>query len=534
MNKEIKLSLKIQILLKVLFVFSLLFMNLLFLRNCDFYVLLFSLILTFIIGLVLTMKTFKNFFANINTIYAVVSLFFGTYIAKAYFNFHILDYFNNLSYVGKFTSQHWVIISMLSIFALSCIVYLFILKIFPVIKKFYLNLSLNEKRYLAISLIISFLATVFLYYFVRGFYFDKSVAYDIYYTSDSAALFKGNAFLNVNMGENDLRQPLFGLFSLPFAIFAKLFSEIFYFVPNGYAVFLTVIQILLINVSVIMLCRLLKLKGLNQFLFSLIYVCTFSTVVFSFIMEQYIIGLFYLILTIYAFYEGKKEVNYAYIGAVSTLLTSGILFPFISKFKNWKYWLKNVFKCFILFIVLFIIFGQLPQIFYVVERIQYLFGFSGEKLLFSDKLVQYLAFVRSIFIFPKSGFMLDKVTHLPGYRVLDIYGFSLVGIGILILCLISFILNRKNKMAIISSVWILFSFVLLCVVGWGTAENGLILYSLYFSWAFIILLYLLIDKIIKNKKFKFGLIILICICLCIINIPEYINLIQFGLQHYGR
>ena len=201
MNKEIKLSLKMQILLKVLFVFSLLFTNLLFLRNCDFYVLVFSLILTFIIGLVLTMKTFKSFFANINTIYAVVSLFFGTYIAKTYFNFHILDYFNNLSYVGKFTSQHWVIISMLSIFALSCIVYLFILKIFPVIKKFYLNLSLNEKRYLAISLIISFLATVFLYYFVRGFYFDKSVAYDIYYTSDSAALFKGNAFLNVNMGE---------------------------------------------------------------------------------------------------------------------------------------------------------------------------------------------------------------------------------------------------------------------------------------------------------------------------------------------
>jgi len=534
MVKEIKLSSKMQILLKVLFVFSLLFMNLLFLRDCDFYVLIFSLILTFIIGVIFVVKKFKDFFANINIGYAISSLFFGTYIAKAYFNFHILDYFNNLSYIGKLTSQHWVIISMFSIFGISCIVYFFVLKIFPIIKKFYTNLSKNEKRYLFISLIISFLATTFLYYFIKGFYFDKKATYDVYYTSDSVALFKGNAFLNINMGENDLRQPLFGLFSLPSAILAKLFSEIFYFVPNGYAVFLTVIQILLINISVIMLCRLLKLKKSNQILFTLLYFCAFSTVVFSFIMEQYIIGFFYLILTIYSFYENKKEINYAYIGAVSTLLTSGILFPFISKFKNWKYWLKNVFKCFLVFIIIFIIFGQLPQVFCFVEKIQDLLNFSGEKILFNDRLAQYLAFIKSIFIAPQSSFILDKATILPAYRVMDVYGYSFVGIGILVLCLISLFLNRKNKMAIISSVWILFSFILLCVVGWGTAENGLILYSLYFSWAFIILLYLLVDKIIKNKKFKFGIIISVCICLCIINIPEYLNLINFGLQYYGR
>ena len=187
-----------------------------------------------------------------------------------------------------------------------------------------------------------------------------------------------------------------------------------------------------------------------------------------------------------------------------------------------------------MFIIIFIIFGQLPQVFCFVEKIQDLLNFSGEKILFNDRLAQYLAFIKSIFIAPQSSFILDKATILPAYRVMDVYGYSFVGIGILVLCLISLFLNRKNKMAIISSVWILFSFILLCVVGWGTAENGLILYSLYFSWAFIILLYLLVDKIIKNKKFKFGIIISVCICLCIINIPEYLNLINFGLQYYGR
>ena len=33
--------------------------------------------------------------------------------------------------------------------------------------------------------------------------------------------------------------------------------------------------------------------------------------------------------------------------------------------------------------------------------------------------------------------------------------------------------------------WVLFSVVLLAIVGYGASENGFILYSYYFSWAFI-------------------------------------------------
>ena len=251
-------------------------------------------------------------------------------------------------------------------------------------------------------------------------------------------------------------------------------------------------------------------------------------------MEQYIIGLFYLILTIYLFYECKNEVNYMYLGAVSTLLTSGILFPFISRFKNWKYWLKNIFKCFIAFAGLVIIFGQLSQVFDIADNMKNLMSFSGEKLEFTDRIMQYLAFVKSIFIAAPANFMLDAVGHFPSYRLYSVVGYSFVGIFILLLCLISVILNRKNKIAIVSGLWILFSFILLCVVGWGTAENGLILYSLYFSWAFIVLLYLLIDKVIKNTKIKCLVVIFACLFLCVINIPEYINIVEFVIEYYGN
>ena len=144
--------------------------------------------------------------------------------------------------------------------------------------------------------------------------------------------------------------------------------------------------------------------------------------------------------------------------------------------------------------------------------------------------MQFLYFVQSIFIAPKSHILADT---LPvAYRLDDVNFICLIGIAILILCLISFILNRKNKLALISFLWIIFSFLILCIFGWGTAENGLILYSLYFSWAYIVLIYLLIDKLIKNDKIKTILLFAIVIILLFFNIPEFLRIVKFGLTYY--
>ena len=87
-------------------------------------------------------------------------------------------------------------------------------------------------------------------------------------------------------------------------------------------------------------------------------------------------------------------------------------------------------------------------------------------------------------------------------------------------------------MAIVSGLWILFSFALLCVMGWGTNENGLILYSLYFSWAYIILIYLFIDKLIKNDLIKRIIIIILCISIFVFNIPAFLEIAKFGIVNY--
>ena len=158
--------------------------------------------------------------------------------------------------------------------------------------------------------------------------------------------------------------------------------------------------------------------------------------------------------------------------------------------------------------------------------------FSGVELTFVDKFQQFLYFVRSCFIAP-SG----QIVSIDGslcYYLIDINFFSIIGSLILFICVISFIINRKNRMALIAFLWVIFSFLILCLFGWGTQENGLILYSLYFGWAYIILVYLFIDKIVKNLKLKYFVIIILCFIMLIINFNEFYNMIKFCIEYYPK
>lgn len=55
-------------------------------------------------------------------------------------------------------------------------------------------------------------------------------------------------------------------------------------------------------------------------------------------------------------------------------------------------------------------------------------------------------------------------------------------------------LFRRDRLARLCLAWVGVSFVLLCLVGWGTAENGLVLYTPYFVWAVLGLLTLALAR----------------------------------------
>lgn len=537
---NIELNKIIKNIFKIIFFLSCPFITLFFSNNCfNNTEIILGMFLSLIIGLVIIIK-FKKIYHKINILNFIISL----YLTLCIYRLMLPGAANNIQFLYDLINQNlnmdhriWkLMLVALSFPAALTFVYYGYIYLKDVLIKFYKGLTSFEKKYLLITLILGFILTTVIYNLTDCFYQpstsdNETVYYDVVYVTDSGVLSKENAFINFNMFENDIRQPLFGVFAFPFALIAYLISQLLFFIPNIYAICFNTIQIMLINISYLFITRMLKLEDNNKLFYLLLSFSSFSTMLFSFIIEQYIIGLFYLILSIYIANQSLLKINYFYIGALGTLITSGIIFPVITRFKNIKDWFSKAIQCFFVFVSITVLSGQLYQFLHIKERLELIQRFIGEKIFFADRFKQFLMFIQNIFISPPSH--MQYVWGYPSYQLDRINHISLIGIAILIICLISAILNRKNKMAIISSLWIVFSFIILCVIGWGTQENGLILYSLYFSWAYFVLIYLFIDKIIKNNKIKYFIYIVIMLVLLAINIPGFMNVIKFGIEYYA-
>ena len=79
------------------------------------------------------------------------------------------------------------------------------------------------------------------------------------------------------------------------------------------------------------------------------------------------------------------------------------------------------------------------------------------------------------------------------------------------------------------------SVFMLLIFGWGTQENGLILYALYFGWAFFVLLFQLLEKIESklNAPFLTPIVTIIAVSiLLMVNIPGMMEMVHFAVQYY--
>ncbi len=544
-NKKLKKNnfFKKEVLNKIIFCLSLPFVTFLLssrLTDVELYICMF---LSFGIGVFFGFKLFKDMFSKYNYKLISIALVAALFIEKVWIN-NIIVVENHVKELANllfnYTFSHDTIafvLVILSLPALTELIYILLVKTLPIVKKIIANFNKTDKKIIVITTIVGFILSFVIYNITSVFYsptyklgdIELDRIYDVIYTTDSSYIYNDNAYLNINMAENDIRQPFFGIFATPFAIIAYILSDLLSFIPNSYAVLINTMQIMLLAVSVILITKMLGLSKKDSVFYYVLSFCTFPLILFSFVMEQYIFCLFYLILAIYIWYFNIIETNYFYLGAVGTLLTSGIIFPLISKLKSFKKWIINVLKCFAAFVCTTIIFGQLHIILNSKTGITRLLVFSGKDMPLMDKLYQFLYFARSIFIAPQ-GIIINS--GIPSYRLTNIDFICVTGIVILVLCFLSFLLNRKNKLAIISFLWIIFSFIILGLVGWGALENGLILYSLYFSWAYIVLLYLLLDKVIKNIKVKHIIMLALCLILLCFNVPEFIRIVKFGLTYY--
>lgn len=506
----------------------------------------------FFSSMVLFIMTYKfsfieKAFINLNKVQLIISAMFTLYANHEF----IIDFqpkfagllqtlnlyvqipaqYNNMLIELIPTTTGWI-----ASIAVFTFIYIFINRSYSLCKDWFSSLDKIDRNYLIICGIVFSISVVVIFGLTNVFYAANTngnlINYDVIYTTDSANQLSTNVYLNINAPENDIRQPLFGLFALPFALFAMLISKWLFFVPNIYPIAMNIIQILLLLVSLIMVSKMLKLKGLTKALFLGIITLTYPTILFSINMEQYVFALFWLIMLVYSNLKKKDYKDFYYIAATGSMLTSGIMFPLLSYEKNIKNWIKDMLRAFIKFFAFLSIFGQLPLILDSMSSINSLMGFAGAKLGYPDKMLQFFNFVISCFIKPHAGINTTTYSHIS-YQLEPITTLNYIGISIFIIAILGFLLNYKNRFAKICMVWITYSFALLFLIGWGTVENGLILYTLYFAWAYISLVFMFIERVFKKYKiFRYSIYSVALLFLLYINLPAIYEIIIFGIKYY--
>lgn len=361
--------------------------------------------------------------------------------------------------------------------------------------------------------------------------------YDIIYTSDSPYLVKGNVYLSLTNPENDLRQPLFAVFSAPFAGIPYLLARLIGAPASTQAILINSIQVLLLFISNLILAKMLRLDAIKRTCFMMLSACTYTQLLFTLMMEQYVVAFFWLILCMYLIVEKQQPDRIVLWGAGGTLLTSMILLPFMSTespIKSFKDWFWDMVKYGMEFVTLILFFCRFDVIFSMISKITQLSRFTGKTVTLVDKIYQYTEFISNCFLAPNAGVNTTAVDYVSWQ--LDVAtDISFVGIIILVLAIISTIWNRDKKSSLLAAGWAAFSVVMLLGLGWGTLENGLILYALYFGWAFLVLLFQLVEKVEMKLNIRFlipAFTVCIVVALLIINIPEIMEMLNFAITYY--
>jgi len=418
-----------------------------------------------------------------------------------------------------------------ALFALFVWFYLFCDRAVEFFRRWLASSCRGERLYLLIGSLLAMAAIIVVYGKSTAFYGGGS-PYDIVYTTDSGNLMDTNSFFYINAYENDIRQPLFAVFSMPFAVTAMLISKLLFFVPHAYPVALACVQAILLFFGYTLLARVLELTGADRVLFLLLLAAAYPTLLFLFTIEQYVFSVFWIFVLLYAWYEQRGNRAMLLAAATGSLLTSGVLFPLLFEEKGAKKRFHSILKAGLAFLAVFIIFARVPLLNRALQNARDIASFAGETVLFRDRAMQFFAFVSACFAQPAAAADLTTYAH-ASYQLLPATGIQWFGLVIFLLAAVSAVLQRREKNLRVFSLWAAFSVLLLLVVGWGSSENGMVLYTLYFFWAYAALLYTLLLRVCRRQNvLRYAVAAAgICAMICI-NTLGLLDLFRFAIQYY--
>lgn len=362
---------------------------------------------------------------------------------------------------------------------------------------------------------------------INGYWFN----FDLVYSSDSGYLVHQDVYRNVGAEQNDLRQPLFGVFAMPFAQAAWLISRVLFFLPECYITVWQIVQMLLFLIAAVLLGRMMGLKGAEKALFLTMLCLSYPVLIFSLTAEQYLIAVFYLILLIYLEREPVGQ-SVSYIAATGSLLTSGIWFPLVTWNRDFKKFVKHTMLLCGAFFAVTILSGRLTTFLDIPTYIEGYSYYNGTDVPFLSKLMQYVNFAGACLVAPPSGPDFTTYRHIS-WQMFPVTGWSRIGILVILAALGGIAVSRKERLTKICAVWIVFSFVLLGLVGWGTIDNGLMLYSLYFGWVFAAMAFRMIDWAFGQlRTLKLAVLMGLILAMGVCNVYALRGVLVFGTQFF--
>ena len=421
-------------------------------------------------------------------------------------------------------------------FAYFCVSY-FYRELKRIIKEHNLLTGIKAIEYIFYSLIIiaSLVLVVFAFSQTDAFY-GTNYEFDVIYTSDSPTLVNQNVYLSLMHRENDLRQPLFAVFASPFVSLPFFVSVLLGAGFSLRAMLLDSVQVMMLVFANFMIARAMNLNVWKRVSFVLLASATYTYLLFSLMMEQYVVAYFYLALSVYLVSVSKKVDKLALFGAGGTLLTSFVFVITLTDkpIRRFKEWFFDLLDRGVEFAILILAFCRFDVIMNLTNKASSLSGFTDVKLTVIDKFNQYTEFVKNLFLPPDADLSFAIEEHIS-WQLKEIDAVNILGILLIVCAIVGGILNRDKIISVVSLSWVGFSLVLLLVLGWGTTENGLILYSLYFGWAFLVLIYQLIEWVFN--KIRLGFVTpIVCVGMSAFllykNIPEIMRMIDFAIEHF--
>ena len=361
------------------------------------------------------------------------------------------------------------------------------------------------------------------------------VTRDLIYTADSGAIVHENAFLSLSAIENDFRSPLFAVFAAPLLGLPYLIGRVLP-MQNAVAAVQMAAQVPLLVLSFVLLMKMIRgVSAWVRLLLPLVMLCTYSAQLFTLLAEQYIVALFYFSLCLYSLAEHGRREQLLILGAAGTMLPGAALALLPEREgKPLAAVLRDTLHSALWGLTLLCTFAGFGVLWNIPGTLLNVGRFTGATVTMQSRLLQFLSFVGQIFFAPEAG----GAVAADGYwkwRLAETGGVSVAGIVILALALAGFVLNRRQAFAKLSMLWVGVSGLLLCVLGWGTAENGLTLYTLYFGWAYAALLIYLAEALLRRVKFarfSWAVYTLGAAAMLLYNLPRLRELIVFAKTYY--